>query len=253
MFLIEVRLKIFFLEQPSWLKFIRICLLNLHIMSARILGGRQQRKRKLEALVPDVPSEPSAATAKKIDSQMVFYLVCKWAWGFYSAIQVQSLAMKAYDDMRALVEKLGRSIDEIPSSLKDVAELGSRGRWTGNIQTELKLWLGEPSCPPPTSVPIAVKVSKPRNRTKTKQTVPCDFMLPHILFSHLFANDRQAFDYKFLGLPPLENKLQDFWSEVVRRKDPRIVRHPMCACLSGLRKRQVYCISFLFNQLLELQ
>ena len=50
----------------------------------------------------------------------------------------------------------------------------------------------------------------------------------HSTFSHLYRNDRKAFDFKFLGRGGNRETLHDFWSEVVRRKDPRLLGHPMC-------------------------
>jgi hypothetical protein len=53
-------------------------------------------------------------------------------------------------------------------------------------------------------------------------------MLPHTTFSHLFSHHRDKFNFKFIGIGPSDDKLHSFWSEVVARKDPRIIRHPMC-------------------------
>ena len=57
------------------------------------------------------------------------------------------------------------------------------------------------------------------------------FLLPHILMSSLFAQQQGVFFERFCGAVDAagaSQKLSEFWSEVVSRRDPRIANHPMC-------------------------
>ena len=73
-----------------------------------------------------------------------------------------------------------------------------------------------------------MKVPRPRGTTVTIRGVSAGMLDIHSTFSHLYRNDRKAFDFKFLGRGGNRETLHDFWSEVVRRKDPRLLGHPMC-------------------------
>ena len=77
-------------------------------------------------------------------------------------------------------------------------------------------------------VKARVRVHKPRSRKPEVQLCDQPVLLPHIVFSHLFRNKRALFASKFLGPNGGSSTLRQFWNEVVRRRDPRIVRHPMC-------------------------
>ena len=58
--------------------------------------------------------------------------------------------------------------------------------------------------------------------------VSMPFLAPHYVLSHLFHNCRARFDSLLLGEDADATTLPKFWSTVVTRKDPRIIRHPMC-------------------------
>ena len=60
----------------------------------------------------------------------------------------------------------------------------------------------------------------------------CSFMLRshflhHLLFAHLLNISKELFNFKFLGRNGGPDKLEDFWTDVERRGDPRLLNHPM--------------------------
>ena len=132
-----------------------------------------------------------------------------------------------------LLESLGLSSDFAHKSLKAVAALGSYGRYPNNIASEFLTWLGDPGFPPPLKVEINALITKPRSRASVLRQVPFHFLLPHYTFSHFFHNRRQHFDYKMLGIRKgaddnTVDRVQYFWQELIRRRDIRLKRHPVC-------------------------
>ena len=124
----------------------------------RLRGGRQQRKRKLAELVASssgslgaIVHHDEGVVNQKFDSDLVAELIKQWCWGFISAVEIQTIAYKAFQDMKSVLIKLNLSHDHIQSSLRFLASLGTWGRYPGHISQELKIWLGEPSIPPPRS------------------------------------------------------------------------------------------------------
>ena len=150
-------------------------------------------------------------------------------WGGCSAAEVQRLSLKAFNDQASLLNKLQLPHEHVPFSLRVLAHLGCSGKRPGNVASELKGWLGQSSYPSPLVVPVTMAISKPQSWRPMVQKVAFPIMVPHFVVSHLFNNHRRTFDYKLLGIGEgdLTDKLHFFWTEVVRRKDPRIIRHPM--------------------------
>ena len=138
------------------------------------------------------------------------------------------MASKSYEDQCALLDNLGLSSQLASSPLRQLAGLGSSGRNKNNITKELKLWLGEPNIPRPLVASAHILVAKPRIMHCRIQRSGHSFLLPHLVFAHMYHNDRATFNYRFLGPDGDSKRVKEFWSEVVRRKDPRIARHDMC-------------------------
>jgi len=110
------------------------------------------------------------------------------------------------------------------------------GNNPGNVNKELKAWLGEPSLPVTRfQAPFGFKYMRQGGRPTepTISEIDLPFMLPHLVFSYMYKHDKPRFEKKFLGPPVVgksfSDKLQDFWDCVIQRRDPRIMRHPMCA------------------------
>ena len=190
-------------------------------------GGRKQKREHLE--VAAAQQHRNADLRSKLsDSELAYALIDSWTRGLSSAAEIQRLAHKAHTDMSKVLTSLGKSTDFAPASLRALASFGDWGRYGGNIAAELKRWLGEPSLPAAAMFRIPMVVKKPRSGLPIFQNQDFPMMLPHTTFSHLFSHHRDKFNFKFIGIGPSDDKLHSFWSEVVARKDPRIIRHPMC-------------------------
>ena len=79
-------------------------------------------------------------------------------------------------------------------------------------------------------MPLRIKIHKPRGKDILIKTVDMPFLLPHSVFHHLYHERRDSFFSKFIGATPESANavFEKFWCEVVTRRDPRIIRHPMC-------------------------
>ena len=139
-----------------------------------------------------------------------------------------------------LLTNIGAAKSHIPKSLVSLASLGAWGHHAGNCNQELKAFLGESDYPQPQQVPINVKVHKPRTRRgfghSLLQRVMLPFILPHLVFAFFFSGMRSNFDAKMFGPEGAEDRIHDFWSEVVHRRDPRLARHPMCDKIDWMRR-----------------
>ena len=61
----------------------------------------------------------------------------------------------------------------------------------------------------------------------TQQDVDVSIFLPHEIFAYLWVHERNDFEKKFFGGPDSTDALPKFWSELEKRKDPRLDDHPM--------------------------
>jgi hypothetical protein len=189
-------------------------------------GGRRKRQRARERLA--IQELVSGAIEKNIfDSDLGFELIKEWAWGHASAVKVQLYASKAYNDCADTLAKAGLGPGNVPSTLLALKELGSSGRYPNKCHAQLKAWLGQPKVPPPMYAPVSQLITKPRRRTKIVQIVMLPFFLPHLTVSFLWEKFREIFVSKMLGPRGDADKLEEFWTEVERRNDPKLVNHPM--------------------------
>ena len=186
----------------------------------RLRGGRNQKRTALEAFV--VPSTAGDFKTSLRESDLAWEVVRRWCWGGCSATEVQRLTHKSHADQIKLLGKLGASHEHIAWSLSAIARLGRHGNNSNNIARALIGLLGQPSYPEPITVKIAMTIRKPRRLESKVQEVAFPIMAPHMVVSHLFKDHKTAFDYKLLGIGQgdLRDKLEYFWKEVVRRKDP---------------------------------
>ncbi len=60
--------------------------------------------------------------------------------------------------------------------------------------------------------------------------------LPHLTMAYLWQHHRERFMYLFCGPEGGFDRIEGFWKEVVKRRDPRIQMHPMCHVDGWLRK-----------------
>ena len=80
-------------------------------------------------------------------------------------------------------------------------------------------------------MPVYVKIDKPKATDQTVRKVDLPFLMPHMVFHHTYTENKEIFFRKFVGSSPeaANDTLSNFWSEVISRRDPRIIRHPMCS------------------------
>ena len=78
-----------------------------------------------------------------LDSQAAWNWLQRWSWGKMSSIAVQQKAFNNYMDYQRMLYKVPLNDGWIPRSIQDLAQLGTWGGNPGNINRELKHWLGE--------------------------------------------------------------------------------------------------------------
>jgi hypothetical protein len=189
-------------------------------------GGRRQRQVRREQKEQLVAV---AVVQQLVKSEIAKHILQKWAWGLYSGAEVQRVAMCHVDDMVALVNLCGAQfLSHVPSDVQFLAGLGTRGRHSNNINKELLAWLSSfPRCKT-FETRIETNIFKPRKRQSPISRELMSFLLPHEMFHHLFHHHRVVWNKLFLGRASGEtDKLEMFWKELTRRRDPRLQHHPM--------------------------
>ena len=152
-------------------------------------GGRLQRIARAKAVAASSSNASSTGsswhipvsnlTHQSFDSEVVNFLVYQWAWGHMSATKVQQIAHVSYNDQIALLQKLNLSYDNISTSLKKFASLGTWGKNPANCHDELLKYLGEPETPKPIMQDVTLKIPKPQPGCPTEQTrqIPIFFFI----------------------------------------------------------------------------
>ena len=142
-------------------------------------GGRLQRRAIEQLLSNDLPPHPVVLACRSFDSALAEELVHGWAWGMFSACEVQRLAIKSFEDQQALLARLNLADTHASESLRALAGLGNSGRQPNNVAHQLRAWLGEPSIPSPFYASIDVLITKPRSSQRVLAPRKMPFMLPH--------------------------------------------------------------------------
>ena len=192
-------------------------------------GGRLQRAKLRAAQGAQSSKGPAPGRAQQAyDSCLAEHLLRQWAWGDISATALQELAMKAYQDEVNLLRAHGIHEAQVHSSLKSLASLGTWGKHSGNVHSQLLAWLGEPPTPAPMKHQVPLLAQKVKGGGEVEIHGPLAIFLPHELFAWYYKNDRARFQHLFLGSQESQADLKQFWKEVGRRKDPRLQQHDMC-------------------------
>ena len=191
--------------------------------SAQVASSSNSSHADLEHLQDPKPS-PLVA---EFDSQLVVHLLHEWSWGHLSATKVQEFAHKAYTDQVNLLKSLKLSPDSAAQSLKKIASLGSFGKHKHNCHAELILYLGDAHTPTPFTHDVPMVLPKPQEGQEQIQIQKFPIFLPHVWFAHYYKDDRPNFDSLFLGNHATRQSRMNFWSELVKRKDPRLQGHAM--------------------------
>ena len=174
------------------------------------------------------------------DNQLVLLLVSQSAWGLLSAVSVQQEAHAAYEDQVKLLRRLGVSIEFSDSILKTLAELGSKGKYEGNIKRDLMAAIGYPQMPEAIEFAVPMRITKPKDGgSAVVQEKPFPVLAPHEVFAYLFENDKKRFYKLFMNADGENDNLKGFWDEVVKRKDPRVIDHDMQTRHASWRSKAV--------------
>ena len=76
---------------------------------------------------------------------------------------MQKEAHAAYEDQVKLLRRLGVSIEFSDSILKTLAELGSKGKYEGNIKRDLMAAIGYPKMPEAIEFAVPMRITKPKD------------------------------------------------------------------------------------------
>ena len=165
-----------------------------------------------------------------LDSQAAWNWLQKWSWGKMSSIEVQQEAFNNYNDYQRMLYKVPLNDGWIPRSIQQLAQLGTWGGNPGNINRELKHWLGEPTFPKPMMVTVPMVTPKPKTGEAMTKDVQFPILLPHEIISHVYHNHPTLFSSLYIGESNGQEtpaKLDEFWTTVEARQDPRLFEHPM--------------------------
>ena len=148
---------------------------------------------------------PGTATLEEgRESNLATALLSLWAHGHLSATQIQKLAHAAILD--------GSQHPE----LSDLAKAGNFGAVPGNIHRDISCRFVKNLCVPE---PADEQVACIDPKSGKKELVQASTFLPHMMFSELskLPNFHEIFPFE---------KVQQFWADVERSKDPRLDQHP---------------------------
>lgn len=197
-------------------------------MAAREGGGIRQRMaaRAAAAIFPAEPDDgvidldppPPAPAQPQLEapaarSQLVNYLLSQFFWGYITAPKVQQIALHAMRDMEGAGCR-------VPDDLKQLANMGSAGRYPGKVNREIhRKFNASRMLQPPSSyqMPLLRRVGA-RAATMTAAYI----YLPHILFAHLFKHFNAEFK-KFIA--PSREKIRNFWQS--QEGNPTLTGHPI--------------------------
>ena len=191
--------------------------------------GRQQAAKAAAAGSSIGSSSVVAPQARlDIDSALSLKLLKKWAW-FLSANELQQFALASHEDEIKLLDRVGAAHSWCSTSLELLANLGSKGRHPGNVKRELLHLLGTPLCPQVVHSSVQCVSGKLSSGGDSIKHVDMPFLLPHYSLAFFYHNARSRFDFLMFGGAYDRSAVTTFWTTVCQRRDPRIVRHPMCA------------------------
>ena len=134
-----------------------------------------------------------------LDSQAAWNWLQRWSWGKMSSIAMQQEAFNNYTDYQRMLYKVPLNDGWIPRSIHDLAQLGTWGGNPGNINRELKHWLGEPTLPKPMVITVPMITPKPKTGEAMTKDVQFHILLPHEVISHVYHNHPDLFSSLYIG------------------------------------------------------
>lgn len=203
-------------------------------------GGKRQRTKALEGLeLMDREEAGEVTHPERFDSTNGKDLVKAWSWGDKPAAEVQRAANLAYTDEQYLLRRLKCHPDKGSQMIKALASIGNWGKQMQHANNNLQTYIGEPNMPKEHMFQVTARVIKRPRRVLAPLArygvcaILLPFMLPHVWLHHMYANAPDTFAETILspGVRP-----RDFWTEVAKRKDPRLQHHPLMEKEGGLTK-----------------
>ena len=133
-------------------------------------GGSSEKTAKHKALADAhgvanevVAVANEALAVAKLDSQAAWHWLQQWSWGKMSSVQVHTEALNNYNDFMRMLHRIPLSEGWMPSAIRRFAQLGTWGAHPGNVNRELKHWLGEPTLPAAMMVTMPMVIPKQTN------------------------------------------------------------------------------------------
>ena len=177
---------------------------SARVMRIQVVSHRGQQRQELylqmmlwlvqlvDQIVPTLALS-MGATKHMLDSQAVWGWLQKWYWGKMSAIDVQKEALNNHSDYQRMLNIIPPNENHMPSSMQQFAQLGTRGAHPGNVNKELKHWLGEPTMPKAMTVAVPLATQKPKTGEPMTKDVQFPILLPHEMISHVYHNHQTLF------------------------------------------------------------
>ena len=157
-----------------------------------------QRKRRRNN-VGEVDAVQALDKSVTLDSQAAWHWLQKWSWGKMSSTEVQQEAFNNYKDYQRMLYTIPLTDGWIPRSIHQLAQFGSWGGNPGNINRDLKHWLGEPTFPKPMMVTVPMVVPKPKTGDAMTKDVQFPVLRPHEVISHVWHNHPTMFSSLYIG------------------------------------------------------
>ena len=86
----------------------------------------------------------------------------------------------------------------IPRTIQQLVQLGTWGANPGNINKELKHWLGAPTFPKPMMVTVPMATPKPKTGDAMTKEVQFPILLPREIISHVYHSHPALFSSLYL-------------------------------------------------------
>lgn len=150
----------------------------------------KKRKGGLRQRIAEERSERQRTSA------IATYLLKQYSWGKMSVQQVQEVASLVLQDMNEFQS------DIIFPQLVSLARFGSSGQHPNNMSRDMTRFIEAiPKLPPSSEIPMPTQKGEERT----------GLLLPHEIFSHMYENNRSAFNKLFI--PDGPSSLKKFWNQ----------------------------------------
>ena len=148
-----------------------------------------------------------------------------------SSTEVQNKALRSHNEYQIVLTCIPSNEDYMPRSLYSFAQLGNWEAHNGNVNSDLKKWLGEPTIRIAKMLTVPMSTQKPATGEAMANDIEFPMMLPHEIISHVYHTHPALFSELYIGETSEEDtwgmQLEQCWKTVADRCDPRLLKHPM--------------------------